>query len=108
MSPDMAILMAAHTTTHSRTAMQVMLANHGIELGPGISLVEFTLALHTASDEHAPGTIELGFGSEGIDAFYAAREANGVTFTEAPKDLHGMRVGKILDTDGSEMSVGGR
>jgi len=68
---------------------------------------ETTLALHAASDEHAAGTIELGLRSEDIDAFYAARNEHGVTFTEAPKDLHGMRVGKILDPDGAEISVGG-
>jgi len=69
---------------------------------------ETTLALHGATDEHPAGTVELGFDSDDIDAFYAERDARGVTFSEAPKDLHGMRVGKILDPDGAEMSVGGR
>jgi catechol 2,3-dioxygenase-like lactoylglutathione lyase family enzyme len=69
---------------------------------------ETTLALHGATDEHPVGTVELGFDSDDIDAFYAERDARGVTFSEAPKDLHGMRVGKILDPDGAEMSVGGR
>jgi len=69
---------------------------------------ETTLALHAASDEHPAGTMELGLNSNDIDGFYGARDELGVTFTEAPKDLHGMRVGKILDPDGAEMSVGGR
>lgn len=69
---------------------------------------ETTLALHTASDEHPAGSVELGFGSEDIDAFYAARDERGVTFVEAPQPLHGIRVGKVLDPDGVEISVGGR
>jgi catechol 2,3-dioxygenase-like lactoylglutathione lyase family enzyme len=69
---------------------------------------ETTLALHAASEEHPAGTTELGLNSDDIDGFYARRESLGVTFTEAPKDLHGMRVGKILDPDGAELSVGGR
>jgi acetolactate synthase-1/2/3 large subunit len=58
--------------------------------------------------------VDTLFGIPGIqldwayDALYAERDARGVTFSEAPKDLHGMRVGKILDPDGAEMSVGGR
>jgi lactoylglutathione lyase len=68
---------------------------------------ETTLALHAASAEPPAGTVELGLRSDDIAGFYERREAFGVTFTEAPKDLHGMRVGKILDPDGSEMSVGG-
>jgi catechol 2,3-dioxygenase-like lactoylglutathione lyase family enzyme len=69
---------------------------------------ETTLALHAASDEHPAGTVELGLNSDDIDDFYEARDQRGVTFTEAPKALHGMRVGKILDPDGAEISVGGR
>lgn len=69
---------------------------------------ETVLALHAASIEHPAGTVELGLRSDDIDGFYAARDRLGVTFTEAPKELHGMRVGKILDPDGAEISVGGR
>jgi catechol 2,3-dioxygenase-like lactoylglutathione lyase family enzyme len=69
---------------------------------------ETTLALHGATDEHPAGTVEPGFESDDIDAFYAGRDRRGVTFSEAPKDPHGMRVGKILDPDGAETSVGGR
>jgi lactoylglutathione lyase len=32
---------------------------------------ETTLALHAASDEHPAGSVQLGFGSENLEGFYA-------------------------------------
>jgi hypothetical protein len=39
--------------------------------------------------------------------FYAAREANGVTFTQAPTPMHGSHVARFLDSEGAETSLSG-
>lgn len=65
------------------------------------------LALHSASAANPPGSVQLGFRSEDLDAFYAAREVNGMTFTAPPVDLHGSRISRALDCEGAEISVGG-
>ena len=64
-----------------------------------------TLALHAASDEHPAGSVQLGFRSEDLDAFYAAREANGVAFTQAPTLVHGTRIARFRDCEGAETSL---
>ena len=64
-----------------------------------------TLALHAASDEHPAGGVQLGFRSEDLDAFYAAREANGVSFTQEPTLMHGVRIARFLDCEGAETSI---
>ena len=68
---------------------------------------ETRLALHSASDANPAGTVQLGFRSEDLGAFYAAREANGVTFTAPPVDMHGSRISRALDCEGAEISIGG-
>ena len=66
-----------------------------------------TLALHAASDEHPAGSVQLGFASDDLDALYAARETNGITFTQEPTMLHGSRLARFLDCEGAETSVSG-
>ena len=66
-----------------------------------------TLALHAASDEHPAGSVQLGFASDDLDAFYAAREANGVSFTQEPTMMHGTRIARFRDCEGAETSVSG-
>ena len=66
-----------------------------------------TLALHAADIAHPAGGVQLGFGSDDLDAFYAAREANGVTFTSPPTAMHGSRIARFLDSEGAESSLGG-
>jgi predicted enzyme related to lactoylglutathione lyase len=66
-----------------------------------------TLALHAADERHPPGSCQVGFGSDDLDALYAEREARGIEFTMPPTDLHGQRIARILDSDGAETSVGG-
>ena len=66
-----------------------------------------TLALHAASDEHPAGNVQLGFGADDLAAFYAAREANGVTFTQEPTPMHGQTIARFLDSEGAETSLGG-
>jgi catechol 2,3-dioxygenase-like lactoylglutathione lyase family enzyme len=41
---------------------------------------ETKLALHPASDENPEGTVQLGFGIDDIDAFYAEGQSKGLTF----------------------------
>lgn len=66
-----------------------------------------TLALHAASDEHRAGSVQLGFAHDDLAAFYAAREANGITFTQEPTPMHGSTIARFLDSEGAETSVGG-
>lgn len=69
---------------------------------------ETTLALHPASDANPEGTVQLGLGTEDLDGFHAAGQANGLTFTSPPTDVHGTRVARFLDPDGAEISISGR
>lgn len=64
-----------------------------------------TLALHIASATNAPGTCELGFRVADIDAFCAELARQGVRIVEPPRDLHGLRIAKLQDSDGASFSV---
>ena len=66
-----------------------------------------TLALHAADAAHPAGSVQLGFGTDDLAAFYAAREKNGVTFTQAPAPMHGADLARFLDSEGAETSVSG-
>lgn len=66
-----------------------------------------TLALHRASDDKPAGKVELGFGTDDVEGFYARRDELGVEFSQPPKDLHGMKIAQIRDPDGAETSLGG-
>ncbi len=68
---------------------------------------ETKLALHSASEANPPGSVQLGFTTRDLDTFYATREANGVTFTSPPTDMHGTRVSRALDCEGAEISISG-
>ena len=67
---------------------------------------ETTLALHSAG-EHAPGSCQLGFASDDLDALYGEREARGIEFTAPPTEQHGQRIARFVDADGAETSVSG-
>jgi len=66
-----------------------------------------TLALHAASAEHPAGGVQLGFATDDLEGFYAAREANGVTFTQPPTPMHGQTIARFLDSEGAETGLGG-
>jgi len=66
------------------------------------------LALHPASEENPAGTVQLGLGTEDIDNFYAAGQAEGIAFTAPPTDMHGTRIERFRDPDGAEISVSGK
>lgn len=67
-----------------------------------------TLALHPASDENPAGSVQLGLGSEDLDNFYSAGQAQGLAFTSPPTDVHGTRIARFRDPDGAEISISGR
>ena len=69
---------------------------------------ETTLALHPASDENPAGSVQIGLGTEDLDNFYAAGQAQGLVFTSEPRDVHGSRIARFRDPDGAEISVSGR
>jgi hypothetical protein len=56
---------------------------------------------------HPAGSVQLGLGTEDLAAFHAAREANGITFTQAPTPMHGAGIARFLDSEGAETSIGG-
>ena len=66
-----------------------------------------TLALHLATPDKPAGGAKIGYHSEDLEAFYAARDSLGVIFTDPPRDQHGARIASILDSEGAECSVGG-
>jgi lactoylglutathione lyase len=66
---------------------------------------ETTLALHPASEKNPAGAVELGFAVDDLDGFHRDKSAAGVTFTAAPKDLHGTRLATFLDSEGAKVSV---
>jgi lactoylglutathione lyase len=65
-----------------------------------------TLALHPASAGYPAGSVQLAFNTDDLEGFYAAREANGVTFVMPPTPLHGTTIARFLDCEGAEVSVG--
>jgi catechol 2,3-dioxygenase-like lactoylglutathione lyase family enzyme len=68
---------------------------------------ETKLALHPASEENPAGSVQLGLSSEDLDRFYAEAQANGITFTSPPADMHGTRLSRFLDPECAEIVVSG-
>ena len=68
---------------------------------------ETTLALHGASDEHEPGSVQLGFSADHLGEFYARRDEFGLSFTQPPTEMHGMHIARFTDPAGAETSVSG-
>jgi lactoylglutathione lyase len=68
---------------------------------------ETTLALHAADADHPAGNVQLGFGVGDLDAFYAARDELGITFTAPPAQRFGAHIARFLDSEGAETSVSG-
>jgi catechol 2,3-dioxygenase-like lactoylglutathione lyase family enzyme len=64
-----------------------------------------TLALHPASDENPAGSVQLGLGTQDIDNFYGAGQAQGLVFTSPPTEVHGTRIARFRDPDGAEISI---
>jgi len=68
---------------------------------------ETRLALHPANTDHPAGSVQLGYGADDIDAFYAASEEAGIVFTAAPKDQFGSRIATFLDSEGAPCRMSG-
>jgi lactoylglutathione lyase len=66
-----------------------------------------SLALHAASDEHSPGSVQLGFAADSLGEFYARRDQLGLNFTQPPTEMRGMHIARFTDADGAETSVSG-
>ena len=70
---------------------------------------ETTLALHIASDKQPPGTVELGFGPDDLNAFYKEMSAKGVVFTMPPtKQDFGGSLAQFVDSEGSRCTASGK
>lgn len=65
------------------------------------------LALHPASDENPAGSVQLGLGVEDLDRFHTDAQAQGVSFTSPPREVHGQRIARFRDPEGAEISVSG-
>ena len=68
---------------------------------------ETTLALHPASAENPAGGVQLGFSVDDLAGFYARREELGLSFTQAPTEMHGVHIARFRDADGAEVSISG-
>lgn len=68
---------------------------------------ETTLALHEATADKPAGSVQLGFGVPDVQAFYDAKSGAGLTFTQPPTEMHGSKIGRFLDCEGAECSIGG-
>jgi catechol 2,3-dioxygenase-like lactoylglutathione lyase family enzyme len=68
---------------------------------------ETTLALHPASDDNPPGSVQLGLGTEDLDNFYSGGQVEGLAFTSPPTEVHGTRIARFRDPDGAEISISG-
>ncbi len=69
---------------------------------------ETTLALHLASPDNPAGSVQLGMGIDDLDRFYADAPAKGIIFTSPPLELHGTKVARFVDPEGSELSISGQ
>jgi lactoylglutathione lyase len=69
---------------------------------------EVTLALHPASAKLPAGHVEIGFSTENLAQIYAERAANGLEFSEAPREEHGTLLSQILDCEGAGVSLSGK
>jgi catechol 2,3-dioxygenase-like lactoylglutathione lyase family enzyme len=68
---------------------------------------ETTLALHPASAENPAGSVQLGLAADDLDRFHAEAEANGITFTSPPTEMHGTRLARFRDPEGAEITISG-
>ncbi len=68
---------------------------------------DVTLALHLATPDKPAGGVELGFTTPDLQAVYDGRDRAGLTFTEAPRAVHGTLLGHILDSEGAGVSLSG-
>jgi lactoylglutathione lyase len=98
---DMDVAVAFH---HDRLGLALRFSSpHWSEFDAG----GVTLALHLASADKPAGGAQIGYHTDDLDAFYTARDETGVVFTDPPRDQHGARIARFLDSEGAECSVSG-
>jgi catechol 2,3-dioxygenase-like lactoylglutathione lyase family enzyme len=68
---------------------------------------DVTLALHPATEKKPAGSVELGFGVDGLETVHAQGDASGVTFTGPLRREHGILLATFLDSEGAECSASG-
>ena len=66
---------------------------------------DVTLALHPASAENPAGKVQLGFAVADVAKLYAARGANGLDFSSAPRTEAGSLLARIFNSEGVEISL---
>jgi catechol 2,3-dioxygenase-like lactoylglutathione lyase family enzyme len=64
-----------------------------------------TLALHSASDENRPGTVELGYTVRDLAKVYADREKLGLRFLSPPASEHGALLATFAGSEGESCSA---
>jgi len=97
--------------------MDAAIAFHRDELGLAVKFStpfwtefatgETTLALHPATPDKPAGTVQMGFGVDDLEAFYADRLAAGLSFTQPPTAQHGVKIAALADSEGAEIRVSG-
>lgn len=68
---------------------------------------ETKLALHPASPENPAGTVQLGYAVDDLGEFYERRDDLGISFSQPPREMHGVHIARFRDADGAETSVSG-
>ena len=96
--------------------MDAAIAFHRDELGLAVKFAtpfwtelatgETTLALHPATPEKPSGHVEVGFGVDDVEAFYA-KKRDALAFLEPPREQHGSKIAVLKDCEGGEIRVSG-
>ena len=73
-----------------------------------LSTGETTIALHSSSAENPAGRVRLGINVPDLGSFHKELTGRGVRFTQTPTEMHGTRVARFVDSEGTEVSVSGR
>jgi predicted enzyme related to lactoylglutathione lyase len=63
------------------------------------------IALHPASGANPAGSVQLGLGSDDVDALCTKLAEAGYEITSPPGDMHGTRIARFRDPDGAEITV---
>ena len=65
------------------------------------------LALHLTTSKKIAGTVQLGFNTDKIDAFYKELKSKKVKFTRPPVALRGIKLAEFLDNSGTACTLSG-
>lgn len=65
------------------------------------------LALHPATSENPPGSVELGYGIDDLMAVYQKRERLGLSSLQKPKAMRGRLLSTFLDCENVPCRISG-